>query len=177
MLEDIYLEKVHGLDNYFNVRNDQNKTCKKQTIDDCGSCKEFENHFQVASEATKRNQEVKKRKWDDDDEMVVSVDMQKVNTLPRIPGLKVVALCKRIVLLNETSAPNQGCMKEWKEKATGVLWYEDIKGISVPDVVSTYIKFIRENHDIVNFIFWADICLGKIKNCYLYTVLANETNS
>ena len=49
-------------------------------------------------------------------ELVASVDMQKVIMLPRIPGLKVVVFCKRIVIFNETFAPlGKG------KKATGVL--------------------------------------------------------
>ena len=44
-LEAKNLKEVHGLDKTnFNIRNDENKTCKKQTIYDCASCKEFENH-------------------------------------------------------------------------------------------------------------------------------------
>jgi len=126
-LQDKHLEELHGLDkSNFNIRNDENKTCKKQTFDNCTSCKEFENHIQVATEARKRYREEKERKWDDD-ELVVSVDMQKVIMLPRIPGLKVVVFCKRIVLLNETFAPVGGSMKGRKEKSTGVLWHEAIK--------------------------------------------------
>lgn len=30
----------------FIIRNDENKSYKKQTFDDCDSCKEFENHIQ-----------------------------------------------------------------------------------------------------------------------------------
>ena len=41
--------------------------------------------------------------------------------LPKIPGLKVVVLCKHIVLLNKTFAPTGGSMKGLKEKATGAL--------------------------------------------------------
>ena len=43
----------------FKIRNDENKTWKKQIFDDCACCKEFENHIQVVSEARKY---AKKRK-------------------------------------------------------------------------------------------------------------------
>ena len=38
--------------------------------------------------------------------------MQKVIMLLRLPGLKVVVFCKRIVVLNETFAPVGGSKKE-----------------------------------------------------------------
>ena len=111
-----------------------------------------------------------------EDEVVVSVDMQKVIMLPRLPGLKVAVFCKRIVLLNESFAPIGGA-KVGKQKPTGVLWHEGIKGRSATDVASTYIKFIRENRDIAHFTFWLDNCSAQNKNWYLYTALANEVNS
>ena len=104
-------------------------------------------------------------------ELVVSVDMQKVIMLPRIPGLKVVVFCKRIVIFNETFAPlGKG------KKATGVLWHEGIKGRSAPDLASTYTTFIRANRDIEDFIFWVDNCSGQNKNWYLFTALSNGVN-
>ena len=83
---------------------------------------------------------------------VVSVDMQKV-MLPRIPALKEVVFCKRIVVLNETSAPVGGLKMGKERKATGVLRHEGIKGRNAPDVASTYISFIRSNRDINDFVF------------------------
>ena len=68
--------------------------------------------------------------------------MQKAIMLPKIPGLKVVMFCKRIVLLNETFAPIGGSTKGLKEKATGMLWDAAIKGREAPDVSSNYINYI-----------------------------------
>ena len=82
-----------------------------------------------------------RKKWDDN-KLAVSVDMQKAVMLPKIPGLKVVTFCKRIVLLSETFALIGGSTKGLKEKATGVLWHVAIKGRSAPDVVSNYINYI-----------------------------------
>ena len=53
--------------------------------------------------------------------------------LPRLPGFKVVVFCKRIVVLSETFAPVGGS-KNGKDKATGVLWHEGIRGRS--DIIS-----------------------------------------
>ena len=46
-------------------------------------------HIKAAKEARSRYREEATRKWNDN-ETVVSVDMQKVIMLPRIPGLKEV---------------------------------------------------------------------------------------
>ena len=50
-------------------------------------------HIKIAKEARSRYREEAMRKWNDN-ETVVSVDMQKVIMLPRIPGLKEVVFCK-----------------------------------------------------------------------------------
>ena len=83
----------------FNIRNDENKTCKTETLGDCASCKEFENYIQVASETKKRYREEKEKKWDDN-ELVVLVDMQKVSMMPRMPGPNIVVFCKRHYSMN-----------------------------------------------------------------------------
>ena len=194
-LHDRHLEEVHGLDksdingstgqkklnkqqadkSSSNDSSDLDKSNKKQTFVDCSSCQEFEMHIKAAKEARSRYREEATRKWNDN-ETVVSVDMQKVIMLPRIPGLKEVVFCKRIVVLNETFAPVGGPKMGKERKPTGVLWHEGIKGRNAPDVASTYISFIRSNRDINDFVFWVDNCSGQNKNWYLFTALANEVN-
>ena len=88
-------------------------------------------HIKTATEARERYYEEKNREWTDN-EKVVSVDMQKVIMLSRLPGLKVV-FCKRIVVFNETFAPVGGS-KHGKDKAAGVLWHEGIRGRLAEDV-------------------------------------------
>ena len=93
--------------------------------------------------------------------------------LPRIPGLKEVVFCKRIVVLNETFAPVGGPKMGKERKPTSALWHKGIKGSNVPDVASTYISFIRSNRGINDFAFWVDNCSRQSKNWYLF---ANEVN-
>ena len=102
--------------------------------------------------------------------------MQKVIMLPRLPGLMVVVFCKCIVVFNETFAPVGGS-KNGKDKATGVLWHEGIRGRSAADVASTFVSFIGKNRDTKDFIFWLDNCSAQNDNWYLYTALLNEVNS
>jgi len=46
---------------------------------------------------------MKKKKVSLSNEIVVSVDMQKVITLPRLPGIKQAIFCKRLVYLTRVS--------------------------------------------------------------------------
>ena len=51
-----------------------------------------------------------------DNEVVVSTDMQKVLMLPRMPGLKTAIFCQRLVVFHQTFAPLGG-----KGKSVGVI--------------------------------------------------------
>ena len=70
-----------------------------------------------------------------------------------------------------------GGSKNGKDKATGVIWHERIRGRSAADVASTFVSFIRKNRDTIDFIFWLDNCSAQNKNWYLYTALLNKINS
>ena len=98
------------------------KKNRKPTFVDCAVCVDFELYIKTATEAREKYREEKNREWTDN-EKVVSVDIQKVIMLPRLPGLKVVVFCKRIVVFNETFSP-VGLSKNGKDKATDVLWHE-----------------------------------------------------
>ena len=152
------------------VPND-GKENNKRTYDNCEFCGDFISRTKTASQARESYRRDKDRELNDD-ELIASVDMQKVFMLPRIPGL--VVFCKRIVLFNETFAPVGGSKKGGK--ATGVLWHEGVKGGSASDVPGTYIRFIRSNRDVKHFIFWVNNCSRQNKNWYLFTALANEVN-
>ena len=136
------MEETHGLDKKdLNIPNEDNKNSKKQSFDNCTTCQEFKKHIQGADEARKRYRKEKERKWNED-EVVVSVKMQKVIMLPQLPGLKVAVFCKRIVLLNESFAPI-GRAKVGKQKPKGVLWHDGIKGrpaTDVPVLISTTLE-------------------------------------
>ena len=101
--------------------------------------------------------------------------MQKVMVLPRLSGLKVLVFFKCIAVFNETFAPVGGS-KNGKDKATGVLWHEGIRGRSAADVASTFLSVTRKNRDTKDLIFWLDNCSAQSKNWYLYTALLNAVN-
>ena len=74
------------------VPND-GKENNKRTYDNCESCVDFISHIKTASQARESYRRDKDHELNDD-ELIASVDMQKVIMLPRIPGLKVVVFCK-----------------------------------------------------------------------------------
>ena len=53
--------------------------------------------------------------------------------------MKVVVFCKRIVIFDETFAPVGGS-KNGKDKATGVLWHEELRIRSEANVASTFLS-------------------------------------
>ena len=139
----VKLEDNHKLHKYELSKSDENRKNRKPTFVDCADCVDFELHIKTATKARERYRQEKNPEWTDN-EKVVSVDMQKVIMLARLRGLKVVVLCKRIVVFNETFA-SVGESKNGKDKATGVLWHEGIRGRSTVDVVGTFPSFIRKN--------------------------------
>ena len=149
-IHDKHLEDIHKLDKHELSKPDETGKNRKQTLVDCADCVGFELHIKIATEAKEKCHEEKNREWTDN-EKVVSVDMQKVIMLLRLPGLKVVVFCKHIVVFNKTFAPVGGS-KNGKDKATGVLWHEGIRGRSAADVVSTFVSFIRKNGNTKDFI-------------------------
>ena len=175
-LHDIHLQEFHEVYKKDIIIREEGSNCsqkgRKQTFENCEICDEFTEHITLANEGRNAYRLDKKRDLDAN-EVVFSVDMQKVIMLPRMPGLKVAVFCKRIVIFNETFAPVGG--KSWG-KPNGVLWHEGIAGRSAQEVASTYIKLIRSNRDKSSFVFWADNCSAQNKNWYLYTALATEVN-
>ena len=121
-IHDKHLEDIHKLDKHELSKPDENGKNRKPTSFDCADCADFELHIKTAAEAREIYREKKNREWTDN-KKAGSVDMQKVIMLPRLPGLKVVVFCKRIVVFNKTFAP-AGSSKNGKDKANGVLSHD-----------------------------------------------------
>ena len=143
----------------------------KKVFPNCAKCETFQKHVEIATEARSSHQNEKVRVVPNN-EMVASVDMQKVIMLLRLPGLKQAIFCKRLVLFNESFAP----IGKSEMKPVGVLWHEAIKGRSAEDVASTFTFFIRSFRDYKKCVFWTDNCSGQNKNWFLYTLLVSEAN-
>ena len=98
-LHEKHLEEVHNVekkDIHVEVEtdpNDSNKKTRKQTFANCSDCSDFEIHIMTTNEGRKQYRKEKEREWNAD-EIVVSVDLQKVMMLPRLPGNKTAIFCK-----------------------------------------------------------------------------------
>ena len=120
---------------------------KKKKFSECNTCDNYTRHISKTIEARSMYKAEKDREWEPND-VVISVDMQKVTMLPRLPELKQAIFCKRLVLFNETFASSGGEAKGKSIKPTGVLWHEPIKGRSAEDVASSFIFFFHAKIEI-----------------------------
>ena len=110
-------------------------------FDGCNDCANFTKHITAVAEARSLYRKEKEREWAEH-EVGMSVDMQKVIMLPRLPVLKQAIFCKRLVLFSETFSPVGGWKKSKLLKPTCLLWHEAIKGRSAEDVASAYVKIL-----------------------------------
>ena len=110
------------------------------------------------------------------DEMLISVDMQKVILLPRLEQYKRCLFTRRLVSINQSFVP---IGKQPGLKPRGVLWHEAICGRKDEDVSSAFRKemSLPENRDIRWWLMWLDNCAGQNKCWTLYTMLVFFVNS
>ena len=107
-------------------------------------------------------------------EMVnVTVDMQKVIMLPRMPGIKRAVFMRRIVAFNITFA-SLGGSKGGRHVA--VIWHEGMYRSNDEDVTSSCVKYLPAKHDCERVTLWADNCSAQNKNWTLYTILCKIVN-
>jgi len=154
---------------------EKEKLCSKEN---CDQCVQYKIHRQAYLETRAAYTADKDAVGENDDELYLSSDMQKVILLPRLPGFKLNLFTKRLVVLNQTFAPLN--KKEIStKKALGVLWHEGISGRKDEDVASAYIKALEHTafRDFNSIVIWVDNCSGQNKCWTLYTALAHFVNS
>ena len=105
---------------------------------------------------------------------VLSVDMQKVIMMPRMPGIKNCVFTRRLVQFHQTFAPLGGKA----DKIIGVVWDESVSGRNADDVASAYVQYMRHPlcRDKTKFIFYMDNCSAQNKNWTIYTAMVCEVN-
>jgi len=88
-----------------------------------------------------------------------SMDLQKVLLLSILQESKTSFFTSRLVVFNDTIATLKS-----KGKGYCVLWHEGIlyaitsrKGKNITDAI---LALIKEERDVIDFIFWADNCTG-----------------
>ena len=92
----IHLKDVHFLEDADDHIVDPYGKRKKKTFTGCNTCDNYTTHISKAVEARSMYKAEKDREWEPN-QVVISVDMQKVIMLPRLPGLKQAIFCKRLI--------------------------------------------------------------------------------
>ena len=109
-----YRKEVERMNISFAVLDaEECETCKKHpehmddrsTAENCGCerCQHHSEHIRRRDEA-RAAYKMDAGRTPDDQEVITSVDLQKVMMLPCLPGVKLCAFTRRIVVLNETFA-------------------------------------------------------------------------
>lgn len=155
------------------------ETCKEHKLhqknctsaENCDACKIQNLHLRQNEEA--RNEYKKDAKLENSETVIVSVDLQKVLLLPRMPGVKSCAFTPRLVTFNYTVAS----LGKAKAKDSVVIWNESISGRKAEDIASALKCFLLQNRDTRHFVIWADNCGAQNKNWTLFTFLVQIINS
>ena len=171
-LQNKHLRHEHPEIEVIEPEKKRRKIVDKRSVDGCETCMKFKGHIDIANRCREEYKNDKERMLEED-EVVVSTDMQKVVMLPRMPGLKLAIFTRSLVAFHQTFSPLGG-----KGKSIGVIWHEGIRGRDAKDVASTYIKLMRDTsqRDKDHFIIWADNCSAQNKNWWLFTALVTEVN-
>ena len=132
------------------------ETCKKHsenrddrgTAETCGYelCQHHSEHIRRRGEA-KAAYKMDVGRTPDDQEVITSVDLQKVMMLPRLPGVKSCAFTRRIFVLKETF---KGLGTSSNNVA--VEWNESVSGRNADDICSAYWSFFKKGRDTKSFI-------------------------
>ncbi|KAK3775298.1 hypothetical protein RRG08_030967 [Elysia crispata] len=113
------------------------------------------------------------RRTPDDQEVITSVDLQKVMMPPRLPGVKSCPFTRRIIVVYE---PFAGLGTSSNNIA--VVWNESVTGRNIDDIsCSAYWSFFKMERDAKSFILWGDNCSAQDKNRTFFSFLATAVNS
>ena len=93
--------------------------------------------------------------------------------LPRIPGVKTIALIKRIIAFHETFATVG--TKSTKPNIS-VVWHEALAGRSASEIASCFEAILKLERDIIHHIFWLDNCSDQNKNWWLFSAVVTLIN-
>ena len=161
------LKRKRGVSVKSNKKEKLTQRCKD---DGCQQCAQYHDHVRAYRET--RN--AYRSEENVDDTMKMSVDMQKVILLPRLPTFKRCLFTKRVVTINQSFVP----IGSVSGNGIGVLWHEGLAGRKDEDVTSAFMKVIGlpEFRDIKYWVFWLDNCAGQNKCWTLYTAFVNVVN-
>ena len=154
-----------------------NKQCNKQS--NCEPCMLWNVHMESARISRSHYKQDVARKLEDH-EAFLSVDMQKVIMLPRLPGVKTCLFTRRLVAFHETFAPLGGKMAKscTIRPIVGIVWHEAISGRNAEDIMSAYVKAMQHPsyRDYTEFTFYTDNCTTQNRNWTIFTGMVALVN-
>ena len=144
---------------------------------DCETCVSQMSHIEN-KEQSRKEYTKDKMKDNNEHEVIVSADMQKVMLLPYMTGNKLCAFTSRLVCFHETFAPlGDQKQKTGKQQVRAVLWHEAIAGRSAAEVTSVFVTALGDLvEDAPNVVIWMDNCSSQNKNWYLFTTMVRVLN-
>ncbi|KAB0801639.1 hypothetical protein PPYR_03825 [Photinus pyralis] len=135
---------------------------KKEDISvTCKDCEAWNTHHTNYTAARMQYQKDCK-----ENDVVVTVDLQKVIMLPRCDTFKEVIFVPRLVAYNESfisAGPKS------KVGHFAAVWHEAIQGRNKEDIVSSFYKYFLHMRDAKHVILWLDNCTAQNKNWCLYS--------
>ncbi|XDV25699.1 hypothetical protein PO909_029572, partial [Leuciscus waleckii] len=140
----------------------------------CHSCLQWEEHKRRA-EIGSQHYRLDAEREEVDDQVIRSVDLQKVIMLPRMPGVKSAVFTRRITAFHETFAC-VGKKSPFKKNTVSVIWHEGIAGRTAAEVASAYVIALHQERDVRHVTYWVDNC-SKNKNWVLLTTLVKLVNN
>ncbi|CAM4578379.1 unnamed protein product [Leuciscus chuanchicus] len=123
---------------------------------DCLQCQRWHGHKESAVQSRIIYQADAEKDWPEDT-LMKSVDLQKEEVLPRMPGLKTSIFTKRIMAFHET-------------------FVSGTAGRSAAEITSAYVTALKKEMEICHCIFWVDNCSAQNKNWCLLSSLVCLVN-
>lgn len=140
---------------------------------ECDTCVKYSDHRNRFTAARKKYDE-DAVKPENNSDLYVSADLQKVIMLPRAEMFKEVIFVRRITVFNESFVP-LGTKQHYKP--LGVLWHEGIASRKKEQIISTFYAFFLQTRDRDNITIWLDNCGGQNKNWALFCFFVYIVNS
>ena len=160
---------------YLTSENNRRQTEKK--MENCQDCIDNKAHLERKRLARKDYHIDKKlsENKENRENLFFSLDLQKVRMLPEIPGVKAAVFTQRIAADNESFSP----IGEKCGDSIGVIWHQGVASRNDEDIVSCWVKFVREYVPkyVKTLTVWMDNCGPQNKNWTIFPGLISIVNS
>lgn len=143
----------------FKLHTKSNPThTKENLVLNCSVCLVFKAHRQKYTES--REKYYSHKKLSTAKHAYDSMDLQKINMLPRLNTFKEVIFCPRLSVLNECFVRIGKKGKDgFKPQPVSMLWHEAISGRKKEDFISCFYAYFLSKRDNEAFTIWYIPCI------------------